>query len=169
MYRAIRHVKTDNSTRMITGSTRLGETMYIARARTGSMCTSRSPDGPVDGGLLRRLGDWRGRRIRYRRRRRNRYGRGRRRGRRRVRGGRCSVDVGWRRVRPPAAGWATTVAGCVAMMTYSRDLRGTARRRLSRRAAGKGQELFNLGQKSWVASPKLAGPLVLNTSVLSRV
>ena len=45
MYRAIRHVKIDNSTRMITGSVRLGETMYIARARTGSMCTSRRPDG----------------------------------------------------------------------------------------------------------------------------
>ena len=57
MYRATRHVKTDNSTRMITGSARLGENMYIARARTGSMCTSRSPDGSVDGGLLRRLGD----------------------------------------------------------------------------------------------------------------
>ena len=37
--RAIRHVKTDNSTRMITGSARLlGETMYIARARTGYVC-----------------------------------------------------------------------------------------------------------------------------------
>ena len=64
MYRAIRHVKIDNSTRMITGSVRLGETMYIARARTGSMCTSRRPDGAVDGGLLRRLGDWRRRRGR---------------------------------------------------------------------------------------------------------
>ena len=30
--------KTDNSTRTITGSTRLGETMYIARARTGYVC-----------------------------------------------------------------------------------------------------------------------------------
>ena len=71
--------------------------MYIARARTGSMCTSRSPDGAVDGGLLRRLGDRRGRRSRYgrgcrsryRRRGRSRYGHGRRPGRRRVRRRRC--------------------------------------------------------------------------------
>ena len=86
---------------------RLGETMYIARARTGSMCTSRRPDGAVDGGLLRRLGDWRRRWRRYRRRgrgrygldRRNRYGHGRRPGRRRVGGrrGRRGPTPRWAR------------------------------------------------------------------------
>ena len=80
-----------------TGSMRLGETMHIARARTGSMCTSRRPDDAVDGGLLRRLRGGRCRRIRYRRcgrsryglGRRSRYGHGRRPGRRRVRRRRC--------------------------------------------------------------------------------
>ena len=48
---------------------------YVHRAaRTGSMCTSRRPDGAVDGGLLRRLGNRRSRRSRHRRRaRRGRY------------------------------------------------------------------------------------------------
>ena len=90
--------------------------MYIARARTGSMCTSRSPDGAVDGGLLRRLGDWRGRRIRYRRCRRSRYGHGGWPGRRRVRHADAEAFAG-----SDAAADAATYACAVACTVSEAD------------------------------------------------